>query len=372
MIQRLIHIVIKEFRQLRSNPEIIRIILFIPIVQIMIFGYAAVLDIKNIDTAYVDKDRSNLSRELIDDFKNTSYFKIKGRVNRERDLSYLLDRERIFLGIVIPPDFSKDIRARRTAQVQLLIDGTNSTAAGIIASYGAGTVSSYSNKLLRERGLDLRKTGSIALEQRFLYNPSLDNKYFFLPGIFAMIVMVIGMPMTARSIVREKEMGTLEQLIVTPISPLELIIGKVIPFTILILLSSVIIIALLIFWFHLPMRGSLAVLFLATLLFLVNCFGIGIFISSISATQQQAMLSSFFVNLPMILFSGFIFPVDNMPTFFQYLTKVNPMLYFLNCARGITLKGSGLSELSKDLGMMAILGFLIFTISALSFKKRMD
>jgi ABC-2 type transport system permease protein len=336
MIQRLLQIIIKEFIQLRNNPEILRIILVMPVIQVFIFGYAAVLDVKNIDTAFLDRDRSSLSREMQDNFKNTSYFNVKHHARDEKEISWLLDREKVFVGIVIPPDFSRNIEGKKTAQVQFIIDGTNSSAAGIITNYAVSTTAAFSNKILLKRGIDPSAMGSIALEQRFLYNPSLENRFFFLPGIFAMVILVIGMPMTARSIVREKEQGTLEQLIVTPITPMELILGKVIPFTLLTLVSSTGILLVSFFWFHLPIRGSLVILYGATLLFLVNCFGIGIFISTISSTH------------------------------------LNPMFYFLNCTRGICLKGVGLEHLSGDLLSMAALGFVIFTISAMSFKKRMD
>ena len=372
MIQRLIQIIIKEFAQLRNSPDILRMIILLPVLQMFIFGYAAVLDVKNIDTAVLDRDRSSRSRELQDNFRTTNYFILRYHVVSEKEISDMLDHEKIFTGIVIPPDFSKKINAGKAAPLQVIVDGTNGSSASIISSYAASTIANYSNRILMERGLDPSRLGSIDMRARFLYNPSLDNKYFFLPGMFGMIILIIGMPITARAIVREKEQGTLEQIIVTPITPLELILGKVLPYTFLTLISSTGIILVSYFWFHLPILGSLWLLYAATILFLLNCFGIGIFISAISSTQQQSMLTSFFVNMPMILFSGFIFPVSNMPRLFQYFTYANPMYYFLNIVRDVCLKGSGIEYLAYDFLMMGMLGVLIFGLSVASFKKRID
>jgi ABC-2 type transport system permease protein len=372
MIQRLYYLIIKEFTQLRNSPDLLRMIILLPIAQMLIFGYAAVLDVKNIDTAVLDRDNSYRSRELLNYFARSDYFILKEYVTGEAEISDLLDHEKIFAAIVIPPDFSRKINASQTTEVQVIVDGTNASAAGIISTYAAGTIGSFANSVLRERGLDPSRFGAIAVETRFLYNPALDNRFFFLPGMFAMIILIIGMPMTARAIVREKEQGTLEQIIVTPITSMELILGKVIPYTLLSVISSSGIILVSHFWFHLPVRGSLPFLYGATVLFLLNCFGIGIFISAISSTQQQAMLTSFFVNMPMILFSGFLFPVENMPLLFRYFTYLNPMYYFINCVRDICLKGSGFDFLSRDIAAMGILGVCIFGLSIASFKKRID
>lgn len=372
MIQRLVQIVIKEFIQLKNNPDMIRMIIILPVFQMLIFGYAAVLDVKNIDTAILDKDRSSLSREIESNFQTTKYFNIKYLASTEHEISTLLDYGDILIGIIIPPDFSKKIKEGETADVQLLIDGTNSSAANIVANYGASTVISFSNEILKKRGLDIKNFGTISLESRFLYNPSLDNRFFFLPGIFGMIILVLGMPITARAIVREKEMGTLEQIIVTPITPVELIIGKVVPYTLLTIISSTGILLINHIWFNMPFEGNIAILYGIILLFLINAFGIGIFISSISNTQQQAMLTCFFVTMPMILFSGFVFPVENMPIVFQQLTRINSMYYFLRCIRDICLKGSGLEYLAGDLIALGALGIIVFIASIASFKKRMD
>jgi ABC-2 type transport system permease protein len=372
MIGRLLTLIMKEFTQLRKNPALIRMLLLMPVMQMFIFGYAAVLDVKNIDTAVLDRDNSSYSRNFVDVFRRSDYFIVRYNLEHERDISAMLDREMIMTALVIPPDFSRKITSGRTAQVQIIVDGTNTSAASVIANYSAAAVASYSNRLLRERGTDLTQLGSLAVESRFLYNPSLDNKFFFIPGIFAMIILVIGMPITAMAIVREKEQGTLEQLIVTPIQSIELILGKVIPTTILIIISSTGILLLSLLWFHLPLRGSLVYLYGAILLFLLNCLGIGIFISTISNTQQQAILTSFFVNMPMILFSGFMFPIQNMPSYFRLLADINPMRYFLSCARTIFLKAAGWEALKWNFLAMAVIGTIIFTAAVLSFRKRID
>lgn len=373
MIQRLSVIIIKEFTQLKRDSILLRMLIIMPIIQVLIFGYAAILDIKNINSAVLDKDKSRQTRELIDSFKKSNYFNIKYYAETEKDIALLLEKEQIMMGIIIHPDFTRKMLQGNTAAVQILVDGTNSSAAGIISNYGASTVGDYSSRMLMQmKDMDESKIGSIQVDQRYMYNPSLNDQWFFLPGIFGMIILVIGMPMTAMAIVREKEGGTLEQLIVTPMRSIELIIGKVVPYTILILISSTGILLLSIYWFHIPLRGSLITLYLTVILFLLNCLGIGIFLSSISSTQQQAILTSFFINMPMILLSGFMFPIANMPPLFKAITYINPMAYFLICIRGVFLKGVGIFELSHELLAMLVIGLAIFIASSLTFKKRLD
>jgi ABC-2 type transport system permease protein len=372
MIGRLITFIIKEFLQLRKNPAMLRMLIFVPVIQMFVFGYAAVMDVKNIDTAVLDKDHSSYSRDFAEVFRCSDYFNLKYHLDHEKKIGFMLDREMIMTAIVIPPDFSRNIMAGKTASVQIIVDGTNTSAASVIANYSAAAVAAYSNRLLREKGTDLTRFGSLSVESRFLYNPSLNNKFFFIPGIFAMIILVIGMPMTAMAIVREKEQGTLEQLIVTPIQSIELILGKVIPNVLLIIISSTGILVVSMLWFHLPLRGSIFYLYGAILLFLLNCLGIGIFISAISDTQQQSILTCFFINMPMNLFSGFMFPVENMPPYFKILADINPMRYFLCCIRAIFLKGVGWEAMKWNFLAMAIIGTIIFTAAVLSFRKRID
>jgi len=372
MIRRLTTIITKEFIQIKRDSMMLRMLLLLPVVQIIIFAYAAVMDINNINTAVLDKDRSSYSRDLQDVFRTSSYFIIKYQVDTEKEISSMLDREDILCGIVIPPDFGKKVEKGSPVSIQILVDGTNSSAANVISNYSTSSVAAYANRILKSRGLDVSQFGSLNVESRFLYNPSLDNKYFFIPGIFAMIVLILGMPITAMAIVREKEQGTLEQIIVTPIRPIELIIGKVLPYTILIIISSTGILIITLFWFHLPLRGDLLALYLAIVLFLLNSLGMGIFISTISQTQQQSILTSFFFNMPMILFSGFMFPIANMPPAFRFIADINPMRYFLDCARDIFLKGTGWADLMHSFVAMALTGIVVFTASILLFKKRVD
>ena len=350
----------------------LRMILFMPITQMIIFGYAAVIDVKNINMAVLDKDHSSYSRELQETFRQSNYFVMKYQLKDEREISSLLDREMILTALVIPPDFAKNIVRGKPAEVQIIIDGNNTSAASAVANYSASAVVSYSNTLMTRRGIDLSTLGALRVEPRFLYNPNLDNKFFFIPGIFAMIILVLGMPMTAMAIVREKEQGTLEQLIVTPMQPIELILGKVIPYALLIIISSTGILMISRLWFHLPLRGSIIVLYFAVILFLLNCLAMGIFISTISNSQYQAILTSFFINMPMILFSGFMFPVENMPPLFHFVADINPMRYFLTCSRDLFLKGTGGDALQWPLMAMAISGVILFTASILSFRKRLD
>ncbi len=370
MIKRLIALVQKEFKQLRRNPLILRMVVLLPVMQLAIFGYAAVLEVNNINIAILDKDNSQWSRELRGTFESSNYFVLQPDLKTENDVPTLFNKNKIQLAVIIPPDFGRKIEKGEKATVQLLLDGTNSSVANAAAGYSSGCIAAMNSRVISSRTGNSSQSTGITVENRFLYNPSLNNKFFFIPGVFAMIVMVIGMPVTAMSIVREKEEGTYEQLVVTPIGPIELILGKVIPYTILILIASTILLLISLFWFGLPLRGSLFMLYLGILLFLLNVLGLGIFVSTISNNQQQAMLTSFFILMPAILFSGFMFPIDNMPPFFKGFAHINPMTHFLYLARHIFLKGSDWLDVMKYISALTISGVIIFGTSMSMVRKR--
>ncbi len=372
MFRRLFALIRKEFFQLRRNPIILRMIIFVPVFQMTIFGYAAILEVNNIKMAVLDRDNSDWSRRLTDTFRNSNYFNIIGYLESEKELLKLFHKTEIQAAIIIPPDFSANIKKGQTAKVQLIIDGVNSNVASAAMGYSIGCVNDLSLKILKNNSSQLPAANVIKMENRYMYNPSLKNTFFFIPGVFAMVIMVMGMPITAMSIVREKEEGTYEQLIVTPIRSAELIAGKIIPIVILISLVSVILLGVSLFWFGLPLRGNPLILAISVIVFLINVLGMGIFVSAISNSQYQAMLTCVFLLMPMVLFSGFMFPIENMPPFFKLLAYLDPMTHLLNIARNIFLKGSGFQHLAKDFYTLCATGLIIFITSMTLVRKRSD
>lgn len=371
MLDRIFSLLLKEFRQLLRDKRTRALALGFPVFQLFVFGYAAVLDVKHIATAVCDRDQSATSRDLVARLRATDYFDLDVFTTNEAEMTYLLDRGTINAIVEIPADFEKDIRRGRTAQVRLVTDGTNPTVASVVGSYAGSVVQANAQDILTKRGGLPAREGVVVLEQRALYNPSLDNRWYYVPGIIAMVVLIVGMNLTAMSIVREKEQGTLEQLIVTPIRSGELIVGKTLPFVLVILVTISLQTLVGYFWFGVPLRGHLPTLYLGIVLFLVLSLGLGIFISTISQTQQQAMLTGFFVMMPSILLSGFMFPVENMPPAIRILTWLNPMRHFLLIMRVVFLKGGGLDVLWPQYTALAVLGFTVFVLAAVRFQKRM-
>ena len=360
MLRRLLAIIKKEFLQLKKNKFILRLVFIAPIMQLTIFGYAAVLEVSNITIALLDRDNSAQSRQLRSVFKNSEYFIIEKDLDTEADINYCFDRDKINAAVIIPVDFSKKIKANKNVKIQIIIDGTNSTVAQALQGYIQGCVLSFNS---------IGKRDVLSVEYRFLYNPSLNNQYFFIPGVFAMIIFVIGMPITAMAIVREKEEGTYEQLSVTPIKPIEIIFGKIIPYILLIFIASTILTVIALFWFKLPLRGSLWLLVLNILLFVTNVLGLGILVSTVSNNQQQAMLTSFFIIMPAVMFSGFMFPIENMPPFSRVIAYINPMTHFVFIARDVFLKGGEFTSTLFHLSILALTGIIIF-VSAISLVKK--
>lgn len=371
MFERVLSLLVKEFRQIVRDKRIRALALGVPIVQLIIFGYSAVVDVKHISTAICDRDNSRTSRELVARLRATDYFDLDYFTTSEAAIRDMLDRGTINAVVEIPSDFEQAVLRGQTGVVRIATDGTNPTAASVITNYASSVVQAYAQDILKERGTLPSKDGALLLEQRALYNPSLDNRYFYVPGIIAMIVLIVGMNLTSMSIVREKELGTLEQIIVTPIRSFELILGKTLPyvFIVLVAISGQMLVAL--YWFRVPFRGSLGLLYLGIVLFLLLCEGLGIFISTISQTQQQALLTGFFVMMPAVLLSGFMFPVENMPPMVQTLTWLNPMRHFLLIMRVIFLKGAGLEVLALQYEVLGVLGVAIFVMSSLRFQKRL-
>ena len=382
---RIKHIVRKEFIQVFRDKRA-RIFLFLPpLIQLMIFGYAVNMDITNIRLGIMDLSHSQQSRELIASFRASKYFRIVRMIEHEKQIRELLDHGAVQGVLKINRDFAKKVKREEDTAVQLILDGTDSNTAHLIAQYVTAIVRQYSRGLLRDRidrqlsrqlmagnADELRRVGEVVLQQRAWFNPNLVSRLFFVPGVIAMIVMLVITLLTAMAIVREKEIGTLEQLMVSPIRPHELILGKSIPFILVGYADMILITMVAVHWFHIPIRGSFPLLFLATSVYLLSALGFGLFISTISQTQQQAMMTNFFFFLPMVLLSGFAFPIANMPRAIQIITYANPIRYFLVIIRGIFLKGIGMDVLWHQLVALAIIGTTLLTLSSLRFRKRQE
>jgi ABC-2 type transport system permease protein len=359
---------IQLFRDKRSRP----ILILTPLIQLLVFGYVVNYDIKDIRVALIDQAQTRESRLLADAFTAGGIFRITHRPADARGMEELFLKGTADIGIRIPPDFSNRIRRGETADVQILADGGMSNMASIRISYAVMVLDRLNTELVRELyGRDLHY-GKIDARIRTWYNPNLDSQNFFVPGIVAFVIMLISLLLTSIAIIKERENGTMEQLIVTPLKPIELIIGKTIPYTIIAIGQMVFVMLFALYWFDVPLAGSVLALFFAVCLFLLSTLGIGLFISTVSKTQQQAMMTTFFFILPFFMLSGFVFPIANMPEVVQWLTYLNPLRYFLVIIRGIFLKGVGLHILWPQYVALAVLGIMVFTGAVGRFRKRLD
>ena len=374
MIRRLRHLIWKEFIQVLRDKKLRLFIFLPPIIQLIAYGYAINFDVKHVPTAIFDQSHSAESRHLISRFEASEYFAIKNFIHTEAELRRLIDDNQVTMVLRIPYDFARLIKSDKTAPVQVVVDATDSNAALIVGRYASTVISNFSLGILAER---LARLGSVkvrppvAIEQRAWYNTNLSSRYSFVPGVIAMVIMLVSLMLTALAVVREKEIGTIEQILVSPIRPVEFMLGKTIPFIVISLLDMVVIILVGVFWFEVPLRGSLLVLFLGAITFLFNSVGLGLFISTVSSTQQQAMMAGTFFFTPAILLSGLIFPIPNMPPFFQYLTYLDPLRYFVVVVQGIFLRGDGLAVLWPQMAGMAVLGLALLSLSVLRFQKRL-
>jgi len=366
----------KEFIQLRRDPKLFPVLFISPILQLLLLGYAANLDVKNIPSVICDMDRSAASRAFLDDFVNSGYFTVAARVERTEEIDARLDHGAAAIAFVVPRGFADDLAAGRQAQVQIIVDGSESQTATIGVNYATMVASRHSQKIMldaleRSRGRGLKPV-LVDPELRVWYNPDLKSRNFMIPGLLGLILMITTTTLASLGVVREREAGTMEQLIVTPVRPLQLIVGKLLPFVLIGLIDAVFVLAVARLWFGVPLRGSAALLLALCLAFMLTTLGTGLFISTISRTQQQAMLTSMFFIMPQMMLSGFVFPVENMPPFFQALTTVIPLRYFLVIIRGIMLKGTGWAELWPQAAALLALGTLILGLSVSRFQKKLD
>jgi ABC-2 type transport system permease protein len=373
----------KELIQALREPRM-RILLFIPpILQTLVFGFAVNLDVDHARIAWMDMDRTPASRDLRDRFQGSGRFDIALMPANEEEVQSALDASRVQAVVRVLPGFERDLRRGRPTEVQVLVDGTNSNTASLVSSYAGGVIARFAADagtpaqsvriLTRSPGSAVNFAAPVVVPKtRVWFNPDLHSRNYFVPGVLANIIMMVTLMLTALAIVREKEIGTMEQLMVTPVRPLEVMLGKTLPFALvgLVHVTTVTTIALLVF--RIPFRGNFLLLYCCSLLFLMTTLGAGLALSTISQTQQQAMMGSFFFSMPVFMLSGFAFPIRNMPVVVQYLSYLNPLRYFVEIVRGVFLKGIGVSVLWPQMLCLAVYGVAILGLSAARFHKKLD
>ncbi len=376
MWERVRSILIKEFIQAFREPRMRMVIFVTPVIQLLIFGYAASNDVRDIATAVYDLDNTPASRELISRFLDSGYYRIYEYVQTEQRARQLIDRGQVRAVLHIDKGFSEDLNGGRTAQIQMIVDGVDSNNASIVLKYGLEIARQHSDRILISRIQHSRGAadlpGQVRLVGRAWFNENLESRNYYVPGVIANLVMLITLILTSMSIVREREIGTMEQLMVTPIRPFEFILGKTAPFALIGFMNVTLVTIVGVFWFKVPIRGSLPLLFGATALYLMSAVGLGLLISVICHTQQQAMMSTFFIFFPAMLLSGFVFPIANIPAAIRWITFANPLRYFLIIIRGVFLKGVGFDILWPQMAALAILGLILLSIASRLFHKTLD
>ncbi len=356
-----------------------------PLIQLLVFGYAANLDVNNGRIAWMDRDHSTASRELLSEFQGSGRFVIVAEPDTDAQMQQLLDRATVDAVIRVMPGFARDVERGRTTSVQVLLDGTNSNTASIISNYAALTIARYSNEVTTQLARSKMVAGTMAsggairpalpqitTRSRVWFNPDLKSRNYFIPGVVVNIITLVTLMLTAMAIVREKEIGTMEQLLVTPIRPAELILGKTLPFVLVGLWDMLLVVVAALLVFHIPFAGNFGLLVVCTLLFLLTSLGAGLFISTVSRTQQQAMMATTLFFQPFFMLSGFTFPIRSMPVSMQVLTYIDPVRYFMEIVRGIFLQGTGISTLWPQMVALAVFGVTILWLSVLRFHKQLE
>lgn len=376
MFERLIHMLTKEFIQTFRDPRMRTVIFVTPIIQTLMFGYVVTTDVTHVPTAVFDLDNSQSSRELVASFTSSGYFDLIAYVTSEEAARNLFDRGVAKAVLRMNRGFEDDLLAGRTALLQIQLDGTDSNTAGIVLAYTGKITSQFSNRVLVTRSE--RTTGQpirpdlVNLRSRAWFNENLESRNFFVPGVIVLLISLVTLMLASMAIVREKEVGTIEQIMVTPITQAEFVLGKTIPFAVIGYINVALVTAAGVYWFQVPFRGSLLLLFAGASLYLMNMLGVGLLISTLCRTQQQAMMSTFFYFFPAMLLSGFVFPITNMPEWAQWLTYANPVRYFLVIVRSIFLKGVGAAILWPQLAALALLGGATLQLAVFRFRKTTD
>jgi ABC-2 type transport system permease protein len=377
MLGRLKQMLIKEFIQVFRDKRTRFILIGPPIIQMMVFGYAATYEIHHVPTVVLDLDHSQESRELVSRFTSSPYFDVQQQLTDSRQLGNLIEQGKATVGLEIDAGFAQKLRSGQTAPLQVIVDATNSNtaliASGYISQIALGFAQEYQRDRISRIAPQLMEVmPSVELAPRPWYNPDLRSRWFFVPGIIGSLTVVLVVTLTAFAVVREREIGTLEQIMVTPIRPAEFILGKTLPFFLIGVFDVTLIAVVGSLWFQVPFRGNVAVLALGAVLFLLCMLGVGLLISTVSATQQQAMVTAFFFIMPTITFSGFGFPISTMPHWMQLMSYAIPLRYFLIVIRGTYLKGVGMGVLWPQMAAMAGLGVALLTAAILRFHKALD
>ena len=371
---RIFSIIRKEFLQILRDPRTLAMIIIMPIMELFLLGYAATTDVKNISMAVWDQSKTTQSRALLDAFRAADYFTLDYFVGSANEYQALIESGDTRVVLVIPPDY--DLRlVEGNAQVLMVLDGSDASVGSTALSTARLVGQAYSTKILGEQAL-LSGRGApsapVDVRTQVWYNPDLDSAYFNIPGVIGMILSFITSILTATTIVRERERGTIEQLIVTPIRSWELIVGKLLPYVILGFIETFEILLIGHWWFGVPIRGSAALIIITSGLFLMSSLGIGLFASTMANTQQEAMMTVMMFNLPMIFLSGFFFPIAAMPKFLQIVSMAIPLRYYLIIIRALLIKGVGIAAIQSEVTALVVFGIVIMGAAALRFRKRLD
>lgn len=373
----------KELIQALRDPRLRTLLFLPPLIQLVVFGYAVNLDVDHVRIAWEDLDRTPLSRDLRASFEGSGRFDVVGQPANEEQVQETLDRGLAQAVVRVAPDFERDVLRGKPTEVQVLVDGTNSNTASLVSEYAGSVIAGFSNSVLGSQqnmkvmtrspgGPPNTGTPQVIPRTRVWFNPDLYSRNYFVPGVIANIIFMVTLMLTALAIVREKEIGTMEQLMVTPVRPMELMLGKTLPFAVVGLVDVALITTVALLLFHVPFRGSVLLLFFCAVVFLMTSLGAGLFLSTISQTQQQAMMMNFFFTTPAFMLSGFAFPIRNMPVAVQWLTYLNPLRYFIEIVRGLFLKGAGIGVLWPQVAALGVYGTAVLVLSALRFHKSLD
>lgn len=368
MLRRILALMAKEFLALLKDKRSRLVMVGPPLVQMLVFGYAATFDLQHVPYAILDEDSGAAARDLAAALRGSPTFTETARLSHEREIAPLIDRKGALMVVRIGPRFSADLVSGRPAELQVIVDGRNSNTALLVVNYMRGIVDGFNRDWAARHG---GRAPPAHVVTRAWFNPNLESRWFFLPGIVAMLTLLVTLLVTSLSVAREREQGTFDQLLVTPMRPVEILLGKALPGFIVGVVEATVIMAVTVFWFDVPLVGSLLTLYTGVLLFLLSAVGMGLMISSFAATQQQGLLGAFFFLVPAVILSGFATPIANMPPLVQALTLLNPMRYFLVVLRGVFLEGTPFALLVPQFWPMAMIGIAALAIAAWLFRHRM-
>lgn len=374
--QRLKSIIVKEIIQIKRDPASLAIVFVMPVMMLLLFGYAVTTDVDHISMTVFDQAKTQETRQLISSFENSGFFDVKSYAGNYREIRQAIDAGTVKTGLVFPPDYSRNIHRNQPAQLQLIVDGSDPLVARTALNTAQVIAQNKAFELkiqtIKRSGMAVNLQPSLDMRARVWFNPNMESVKFNVPGLIGLIMQNITMLLTAFALVRERERGTLEQLIITPVKSGELIIGKMVPYVVIAFMDVIIILLVGMYWFRVPVEGSIPLLLGLSFLFLLAALGFGMFISTVAKTQLQAMQMSFLIILPSVLLSGFMFPREAMPPFIQFIGYLLPLTYFLKILRGIVLKGVGAAYMWNDILFLAVFGVGILTLATLRLKKRLD